>query len=224
MTIACRALPARQAYPDNRDMRIGSVVRARRVERGITQEALALELETATSTLSRIEKNQRTPSLDLLVRLAKALDLKPSELLHAAETVDGLPAAVRLGETSLLYQDEAVRVSHLFRRLDARNRQLGLDMLKVLLQHQAQVAASPRGQGPARSGLDGSARARGDGHDGATPSVDGRADGATRSPQGDHTRSMPHDDAPTGTARNMADAAPAVAGIDRHGRRFRPKD
>lgn len=117
-------------------MKIGSVVRARRIERGITQEALALELDTATSTLSRIEKDQRTPSLDLLIRLAGALDMPTSDLLRAAEQASPATAPPKVAEHGLTYQDDAARLSQLFRRLDAPNRQLALEMLKLLLHHQ----------------------------------------------------------------------------------------
>lgn len=51
-------------------MRIWYVIRALRAEKELTQEALANDLDTATSTLSRIEKGLRTPSVELLIRIA----------------------------------------------------------------------------------------------------------------------------------------------------------
>jgi transcriptional regulator with XRE-family HTH domain len=54
-------------------MHIGQIIRMLRIQRGLTQEQLALEAQVATSNVSRIENGLRQPSQDLLQRLAEAL-------------------------------------------------------------------------------------------------------------------------------------------------------
>lgn len=68
-------------------MHIGRVIYALRRERGLTQEALALAAETATSNLSRIEKGQRRPSGALLERLASALSTSVTAIYASLEGV-----------------------------------------------------------------------------------------------------------------------------------------
>ncbi len=45
-----------------------------RIEKRLTQAALAKKLQTRQSVISRVESGQNTPSLSLLKRLATALD------------------------------------------------------------------------------------------------------------------------------------------------------
>ncbi|WP_202969624.1 helix-turn-helix domain-containing protein [Pseudomonas sp. TCU-HL1] len=71
-----RGKTGKQSQP----MHIGQVIYALRQEKGLTQEALALAAETATSNLSRIENGQRRPSGALLERLAYALDQRDRNL------------------------------------------------------------------------------------------------------------------------------------------------
>ncbi len=120
-------------------MNIGIVIKALRSEKELSQEALALEVDTATSNLSRIEKGIRTPSLDLLYRLAKALDIKVSELFRAAEGGEmpiynsKLKGVVQheLGDFSD-YTDDAIQFRRLFRELTSQNRCVAIELLKAL--------------------------------------------------------------------------------------------
>ena len=54
-------------------MDIGQVICALRIERGLTQEEVALEAGTNAGYLSRIERGERDPSLKMLQSLAAAL-------------------------------------------------------------------------------------------------------------------------------------------------------
>lgn len=51
-----------------------------RLERGLTQEQLALEAGMTLSEISRIESQRREPRVRTIARLAEALDVEPGEL------------------------------------------------------------------------------------------------------------------------------------------------
>lgn len=122
-------------------MKIGQVIKALRSEKGLSQEALALEVDTATSNLSRIEKGQRTPSLDLVYRLAKALGVSVSEVFRAVEEGE-MPKSrtgkgnFKVGEERAAYlpdyAEDAVEMRLLFRELSPANRASALVMIRAL--------------------------------------------------------------------------------------------
>lgn len=56
---------------------------------------MALDLEVATSTLSRIELCKRAPSIEMLERIAIYLDVAVSEIFRAAE---GHPISLHRGK------------------------------------------------------------------------------------------------------------------------------
>lgn len=60
---------------------MGKNLRALRVSRGISQEALAHELEYDRTYLADIERGERNLSLDTLSKLAEQLGINPLELL-----------------------------------------------------------------------------------------------------------------------------------------------
>lgn len=122
-------------------MKIGLVIKALRTEKSWSQEALALEVDTATSNLSRIEKGLRTPSLDLLFRLAKALDVEVSEIFRAAEGGDmpvlgqKLDSKFAVEQTNAAvpdYAEDAVHIRRLFRELNPHSRSIAVELLKAL--------------------------------------------------------------------------------------------
>ena len=55
-------------------------------ERGVTQNNLALMLHMRPASISRYVTGQRTPDLDLLVEIAKALNVTVNDLLGAVTT------------------------------------------------------------------------------------------------------------------------------------------
>jgi transcriptional regulator with XRE-family HTH domain len=59
----------------------GINVRSARLARGWTQEDLAEKTGLASDQLSRIERGKREVRLTTLVRLVRALELTPTELL-----------------------------------------------------------------------------------------------------------------------------------------------
>ena len=80
------ARPARPLLPHRRAF--GEAVRTRRTELGLSQEALGERARLDQTYLSGIERGRRNPSLDVIVRLAAALDLSPGELFFRAGTPD----------------------------------------------------------------------------------------------------------------------------------------
>ena len=62
-----------------------SNVRRLRLERGLTQEALAEAIGIELRSLQRIEAARANPSITVLVNLADVLGVKPGELLEEAE-------------------------------------------------------------------------------------------------------------------------------------------
>lgn len=64
---------------------LGNVLRAARKERGLSQETLALEAGVERNYISLIELGRNSPSIRILFKLCKVLDLQPSTLLARVE-------------------------------------------------------------------------------------------------------------------------------------------
>jgi transcriptional regulator with XRE-family HTH domain len=62
-------------------VRLGEAVRARRKEIGLSQEALADYAEIDRSHMGKIERGERNVSFLNILRIAKAIQCKPSDLL-----------------------------------------------------------------------------------------------------------------------------------------------
>lgn len=60
---------------------VGLRIRALRLERGLTQEELAVRAGLSQSHVSEHETGARVPKLPTLFRIARALDVEPGELL-----------------------------------------------------------------------------------------------------------------------------------------------
>lgn len=114
-------------------MHIGQIIYALRREKGLTQEALALAAETATSNLSRIEKGQRRPSGALLDRLAVALDTSVTAIYASLEGVQGSESnkLSDIGQTDDFTRD-AIQLREGFRNLSPENKRLTLEFIRML--------------------------------------------------------------------------------------------
>jgi transcriptional regulator with XRE-family HTH domain len=76
----------------NPEQAFGRVLRTLREERGLTQEALALQSGYHATYISQLERGMQSPSLGTLYRLARTLTISPSEfLLRSEAAVDELP-------------------------------------------------------------------------------------------------------------------------------------
>ena len=67
------------------DEQFGAQLRQLRHERGMSQMALAVEVETNASHLSEYETGKREPKVPMVRRLAAALDVEPGDLLREGE-------------------------------------------------------------------------------------------------------------------------------------------
>ena len=65
--------------------RLGAGIRALRSQLGWSQEKLAEASGLHRSYISQLERGRRNPTLDVLARLAAALDVKLSTLLDRCE-------------------------------------------------------------------------------------------------------------------------------------------
>lgn len=63
----------------------GAVLRERREQASFSQEGLAHESGVHRTYVSLIERGGRRPTLDIVFRLAEALNVAPSELVAATE-------------------------------------------------------------------------------------------------------------------------------------------
>ena len=115
-------------------MDIGHAIHIIRRQRGLTQETLAAAIGTDSGYLSRVENGNRQPSLDLLIRLAEALQTPLSSIFAVAEGNDvaaEIPAGLDLAELAET-QKETLLLRRYFRALPADRRQTALDVLKVM--------------------------------------------------------------------------------------------
>ncbi len=64
---------------------VGRAVREQRERLGLSQEAVARRAKMDRAYLSNLENGSRNPSVDVVERLAKALDTTPGQLLDTAE-------------------------------------------------------------------------------------------------------------------------------------------
>lgn len=60
----------------------GKVLREIRLEAGLTQEQLGLEAGVRRTFVSLLELGEQQPSLATIIKLANALDIKPSTLIE----------------------------------------------------------------------------------------------------------------------------------------------
>ena len=64
----------------------GIVLRILRVSKGLSQEELAVRLGMNSNThISRLESGAQTPNLDMVFRLADALEVKASKIITMME-------------------------------------------------------------------------------------------------------------------------------------------
>jgi transcriptional regulator with XRE-family HTH domain len=60
---------------------LGEAIRALRAKASLTQEALAEKADLSSIFISRIERGKESPSLDSLVKIAKALNVRVRDLV-----------------------------------------------------------------------------------------------------------------------------------------------
>lgn len=60
----------------------GATLRLARTQKGLSQEALALQCGLDRTYVGRVERGERNLSLKTIVKLAKGLGLRPAELME----------------------------------------------------------------------------------------------------------------------------------------------
>ncbi|HZZ30077.1 MAG TPA: helix-turn-helix transcriptional regulator [Pirellulales bacterium] len=64
---------------------LGEEIRKVRLAAGVTQEELAFRAKISRNYVSLLELNQKSPTVDVLLRIAKGLDVRPSLLIARLE-------------------------------------------------------------------------------------------------------------------------------------------
>lgn len=123
-----------------RRMQIGDVLRKIREGRGERLLEVALRAGTDGGNLSRIERNEQRPSLDLLERLADALETPVSTLYQAVEGKGPVNDLGEQGAPGDYGNTELTRLLRYWRMLTPANRRMAVDILKVMSKSQREVA------------------------------------------------------------------------------------
>lgn len=105
-------------------MSLGRTLRQIRLERGMTLAQLAEKTDSHVGNLSRIERDAAKPSLELLFRIAKALDSHLSDIFSLSDEAH-CPDANQL------------TLNAVFASLEATDRELLLDFAQLLKQRAA---------------------------------------------------------------------------------------
>ena len=100
-------------------MNYGSVVRQRRKELGLRQRHVAEQVGVTGDYLSMIERDLRTPSPELLEKLAEVLRVPLSYLVFQAEPIN----ADLCAETRVIVEEAKRVAGELLRRIDELQRQ-----------------------------------------------------------------------------------------------------
>ena len=61
---------------------LGEAIRAKRKKRHLSQERLAEKADLSTVFISRVERGKESPSIDSLVKIARALGFRPRDLVR----------------------------------------------------------------------------------------------------------------------------------------------
>lgn len=120
-------------------MKIGEAIRKLRLERGSTQEDVALEAGTNAGNLSRIERCQQQPSLELVELIAAALGTTLADLYTYAAANQPKTEKSKLktkadGKTDA--SNAAILFQRSFRQLSPENKQLAVEFVKLLNRRQ----------------------------------------------------------------------------------------
>ncbi|MBN1153008.1 MAG: helix-turn-helix transcriptional regulator [Dehalococcoidia bacterium] len=73
----------RKPIPPHR-AQLGAALRAQRLKLGLSQEALAEIVDCHRNFVGRLERGEQNPTVDMLVRLAKALRCSVADLVKDA--------------------------------------------------------------------------------------------------------------------------------------------
>ena len=83
-TIPCMAKPSPQFAGDPVLVALGAAIRRERSDRGLSQEALAVDADLDRSYMGGIERGEHNLTVMNVVKIARALKLAPSKLFGSA--------------------------------------------------------------------------------------------------------------------------------------------
>lgn len=83
-------------------MTIGERIKKIRLEKGMTQKEIAESIGIATNSFSRYEIGEREPNLEMINRIANALNVSPIQLIFNENTNDFLK---KIGEKAIEMTD-----------------------------------------------------------------------------------------------------------------------
>ncbi|PYI52444.1 helix-turn-helix domain-containing protein [Paenibacillus flagellatus] len=63
----------------------GEILKQYRIERGLSQEELALSINLDRTYISMLERGKRQPTISSLFAIAEGLNIKPSDLIKELE-------------------------------------------------------------------------------------------------------------------------------------------
>src|SRR5690348_7530842 len=76
-------------------IRVGALLRERRVSQALSLQELAARVGKSVSTLSRIETGEQTRDVQTLIALCSRLEVNPARILLDAQTQDAVSPAHR---------------------------------------------------------------------------------------------------------------------------------
>ena len=113
-------------------MKIGEAIKKLRLERGATQEDVALEAGTNAGNLSRIERCQQQPALELVEKIAAALGMTVADLYTYAAAQQPKTARTKAKVATAEKSNAALLLRRSFQQLTPENKHLAVEFVKLL--------------------------------------------------------------------------------------------
>ena len=113
-------------------MKIGEAIKQLRLERGATQEDVALEAGTNAGNLSRIERCQQQPALELVEKIAAALGMTVAELYAYTELHKPKITKAKTKVADTEKSNAALLFRRSFQQLTPENKHLAVEFVKLL--------------------------------------------------------------------------------------------
>jgi transcriptional regulator with XRE-family HTH domain len=130
-------------------MNLGAAIRQTRERLGLKLETVAFDAGFDAGNLSRIETGKQQASIPRLEKIARAMDVRVTDLYALVENVQvlALPNELRDSDENP-YNDEMRQIRRGFGSLDAHHRKLAMEFIRLLNRMQkseSQGASSSEG-------------------------------------------------------------------------------
>lgn len=117
-------------------MKIGSVIKKLRMEKGLTQKKMAELLDIPYSTYSNYENNNRTPDVDTLMHIAELLNVEVWDLFGVDENIARISNLDYSNKGDIMVttalSDAAVKAMFYIQRLNKDGESKALELLEML--------------------------------------------------------------------------------------------